>query len=197
MEIATLGLALYVGKQLLPKGAEKATPDDCEESVHPEGFQDPKDFLMKEYRRGGMIAPLQMHVHNRMPFRVDQPPYDIFKGVNAEARKNPSDKMYQYAVNAQDHYRKDFERTLDAGVEYYMPKRGGAIVTTFTRELCNPANPSMRTGLINHSWVPPNPTDADWQRAGALARTLPRDPTLFAPSADFMNAPGLPFRYSN
>ena len=189
MEFVAIGSALWMAKNLMPEGSKTIDGSDVEK------MQTPEEFLRKEYKRAGMIAPVNGHVHQRLPWDPANPPYDIWKPSDDEEHKNPSDRMYDYAVAAQEHYRKDYEQQLDAGYEYYIQRRGGAIVNTFTRELHNPNDPSMRTGFINHSWLPPNPQDADYVRAGELARRLPRDPSLFSPDSTFMNAPGLPFRY--
>ena len=181
-----------MANNLLPAQAEKIAGDD----IHPDGqIQTPAEFLRKEYRRAGMIVPGCGHVANRLPYNPANPPYDIWKPSDPEDHKNPSDRMYEYAIAAREHRRKDFEQTIEAGYQYFPQKRGGAIVSTFTRELHNPSDPSQRTGFINFSWLPPNPSDADYTRAGELARRLPRDPSLFSPDSTFMNAPGLPFRY--
>lgn len=195
MELAGIAALTYLTGQFLPKGEDQIVPDEGDETLHDTVFQTPRKFLEKEFAQSGYIVEPGMPVAARVPFNMNQPPSHIWRPSDPKYFIDPPKDIYAHVINAREHHRADFEDSIREGYEYFMPKRGGALVQTFTRELHNPADPSMSTGFINFSWLPPNPQDADFVRAGEMARRLPRDPSLFAPDSTFYNAVGLPFRY--
>jgi hypothetical protein len=189
MELIAICGAVLAGRNMLSKPKEKI-------SENPDyGILPPHEDHLSEMRRAGVIVTGHNSVAARVPFNTDRPPFAIWRPSDDEARVNPTEDIYTHISNTTSHHRDDFEAQNRAGSEYFVSKRGGAIPVMFSREIHNIADPSMRTGMVDWSWIPKNPTDADFMRMGALGKALPRHPELFSPDANFMAAPGLTWRH--
>lgn len=196
MELAVLGGSLWLAKQFLPKPQQKIMVS-AEEEFYDKQPSPPEEFLYKELRRGGVIFPSWYDSAGRIPWDPQRPPYTLYpaNSVTGDHMKDVTERIYGHYQNARWHERMDFEEQTSNDHEYFITKRGQPLPTSFTRELHNPSDPNMTTDMINWSWLPPNPQDMDFVRAGELAKKIPRDPSLFTPESNFMAIPGLTWRY--
>lgn len=191
-ELLVLGAGVYLASVFSDHGEKRCLDEKLDAN---NVIEQPRELFMHQAREGGVVAPNHASVAGRVPFDVNNPPYLIARRDGPSHTENPTENLYSNIANALEHQRLDVEAEAAAARMPVARKRGGAIVTTFTRELSNPADPSMRTGLINWSWMPPNPTDSDYQEAGALVQAIPPNPELFTPDAYYFTAPGQQFRH--
>lgn len=192
-ELLVLGAGVYLAGIFSDHGNKRL--DESAEQLVDDTIEAPRDLFIHQAREGGIIAPNHASVAGRVPFDRLNPPYLIARKNGASHTEAPTENLYANIANAYEHQRLDTEAEAAAARMPVARKRGGAIVTTFTRELSNMADPSMRTGIINWSWMPPNPTDSDYQDAGALVQAIPPNPELFTPDAFYFTAPNQPFRH--
>lgn len=155
----------------------------------------PENWLMAEARVRGIIAPQFQSTAARVPWDPMKPPYHMHRAGDLH-QEEPCETTYQLITNALGHRRVDFEAALAGNRPVYQQKTQQAIYNGFTGEMSNPADPSMRTMHMQWGWLPKNPTDSDYSDAGAIAKVLPPDPSLFTPDSYYTTAPGMPFRYS-
>ncbi len=184
--LVVLGLGVYCAQQLTKKSSKEETVD---------AFETPKEFLMHEMRLHGMIAPRSQSIAGRTPFSENAPPYNVWRPNAPSHMEKPTETAYELYANALEHDRLETMDSIDKGRQNIMHKRGGAIITTYTRELRNNADPSMTTGIVNWTFMPPNPTETDRLNAAALVKAIPPNAQLSTPDGVWFTAPGLPFRY--
>lgn len=189
-----LGAAVYLARDMWKPPQKSIDPSDAENDA--QMLQRPDQFLMSQLQTSAMIYPSFQFAPTRVPWDVNMAPYYITRRGEQPGDITP-DKMRQTYINAQEHYRKDYEEAVASGQQQFVTKSAQPLYRGFTPEVHNIADPSMRTQNMKWAWLIAGPTDADVRDAGALARRVPPNPLLFTPDAYFATAPGLPFRYSN
>jgi hypothetical protein len=197
MELAVLGAGAALAVALFTEQTVQVAPTDAQLRQHV--LEDPASLFMHEYRERGAIAPSHSSVANRLPWDQNHPPYYIAQTATGGPNQHPTERVYKSLVNATEHERKDIAQEFYSARPHYARKRGQAIWTAFTREISvTDEDGALRsTDRQGFQWMPPNPTDSDWNEAALIAKALPGDPTLFTPDAAFMTAPGLSWRYGN
>lgn len=197
MEVIALAGGAYLASALFANTPVKVAPTEAELAA--QMLERPADLFMHEYRERGAIAPSGSSVASRMPWNPLFPPYYIAQTATGGPNNRPTERVYKSLVNASEHERHNIAQEFHAARPHYARKRGQALWTAFSREIKAPdADGSTRTTEAQgFQWMPPNPTDSDWNEAALLAKALPGDPRLYTPDANFMTAPGLPFRYGN
>lgn len=184
--LAVIAGGLYVASNLFNKDTAPDTP------AHVQWYASQGDWLAHEFHENGMIAPSFTATSESLPWSMSNPPYYIHQ-VGDHNQDAPLDNAFQLRVNQLEHHRADFEEQFVRGRGRWGKKRGGAIYAGFTKEM---ELNGRSTDQQYWNWVPPNPTDSDFNDAAQHAKELPPDPMLFTPDAYYPTAPGLPFRYA-
>ncbi len=195
MELAVLGAGAYLATSLFANTPVKVAPTQAELAA--EMLETPAALFMHEYRVRGAIAPYASSVAARLPWDQNHAPYYIAQTATGGPNQHPTERVYKSLINASEHERIDLAQEFSAARPHYARRRGQAIWTAFDSELrVRDTDGSTRsTERQGFSWMPPNPTDSDWNEAALLAKALPGDPRLFTPDSNFMSAPGLTWRY--
>jgi hypothetical protein len=154
----------------------------------------PHEITLSQHKQYGYIVPQFHESAGRVPFNASQPPYSIYQPVLG-GKLETVDDIYRYQANAREHERLDTAEQLAAHRPHFITRKAGPIVTTFTRELIMPFNPSLRTGIINWTFIPPNATDQDVHFAHDLVKAIVPDPELSTPDAVWWNYPDVEFRH--
>lgn len=199
MEVAAiLGAGYYLHKALYPAPVDKIklTPEEEFERM----MERPRDFVVHEARERGFIAP-QFNANSkagRVPWNPNNPPYHVYRADNPGNTESPVERSIQVYANALEHQRLDVQEELFAGRQHFARVRGGPLWSAFNRELSltdeDPNAPARTTNVQGYMWMPPNPTDSDFNDAAALGKMLPPDPLLFTPDSYYMTNSGMPFR---
>lgn len=193
--VLVLGAGVGLANALYRSAHEKTDNFQSPEEEDMNMLEAPRAFLMHEQRERGGVAPPFNAVTTRVPWSEHNPPYNVHLAHGPGPTEMPTEQLYNLRANAYEHNRQDYAEQFFRGRQYVRRKQGSAVVTTFTREISNPDDPRMRTGFINWEWMPPNPSDSDYNDAAALSKMIPRVQELFTPDAYYMTAPGLNFRY--
>jgi hypothetical protein len=195
MELAVLGAGAYLATALFAEKPVVVAP--TQEQLMQSMLEDPAALFMHEYRERGAIAPSGSSVAMRLPWDKVRPPYYIAETATGGPNNHPTERVYKCLVNASEHERHDIAQEFYSARPHYARKRGQALWTAFTREISVPDEDggTRSTQRQGFQWMPPNPTDSDWNEAALLAKALPGDPTLFTPDSTFMTAPGVTWRY--
>ena len=197
MELAVLGAGAYLASALFAEQPVQVAPTQAE--LAQKMLEDPAQLFMHEYRERGAIAPSGSSVAMRLPWDKNFPPYYIAQTATGGPNNHPTERVYKSLINASEHERKDIAQEFYSARPHYARKRGQAIWTAFTSEISVQDEDGGRrsTERQGFQWMPPNPTDSDWNEAALLAKALPGDPTLFTPDSTYMTAPGLSWRYGD
>lgn len=153
---------------------------------------------INDMRHYGAWTPSFRQAPTRVPYSIDEIAYFIHQpGVSH--MDAPVERYYRQLTNAISYDSRDFLESFQANYPQFARKANVANYQGFTPEmkLRGDNGEVYSTNFMNFNWLPQDPTDADWEDAGALAKAVPRVPDLFTPQGDFANAPGLDFRYSN
>lgn len=198
MELAVLGAGAYLAVGLLSNGPQPDL-DQTKPELERTMLESPYEMNLHEMRERGALAPSFGATRARMPWDPNFPPYYIARTATGGPNESPTERIYHALANAQEHERLDIAEHFSKHRPHYARKCGQAIWSAFNEELhlndSDPRAPRRSTDHVGFQWLPPFPTDSDWNEAGLLARALPPNPTLFTPDAYYMTAPGLPFRY--
>lgn len=154
-----------------------------------------------EYEAGvnGMPAPWYGASTNFVPFKKGNgAPYFVYRPGDSPMNA-PVTNTHRQILNAKFLDRVDFEVGMNSNMPQFHRKSAQPRYTLFTDELklTTEQGEKLSTGFVNFSWLPSNPTDADFNDAAVMAKVAPPDPLLFAPSADFATAPGVDWRYAD
>lgn len=198
MELLALAGATYLAKDLFK--AEPIQLQETPEELDATMLERPYDFNMHEMRRLGAIMPQFGATRGRVPWSTEFPPYYIAPDAAASGPNcAPAERVYTLLANAEEHNRLDVMEEAARGRHHYARKTGVPLWTGFTRDVTlhdpDPHVAPRNTGRLGFSWMPPNPTDSDWNEAGLIAKALPPNPTLFTPDSTYMTAPGQLFRH--
>jgi hypothetical protein len=198
MELGILGAGLYLANSLLqPEKQPKL--DETKAELEQSMLESPYQMNLHEMRERGAIAPSFGATRARMPWDPNFPPYYVAQTAVGGPNESPTERIYHVLANAAEHERLEIAEEFAHHRQHYARKRGQAIWSAFNEELhirdSDPRVPARTTDHVGFQWLPPYPTDSDWNEAALLARALPPNPELFTPDAVYMNAPGLPFRY--
>ena len=171
------------------------------ESPHPEGDESLDVDRMWEYEASvnGMQAPWYGASSTFIPYKKGSAaPYFVHQPGDSPM-DSPVTNIHRQILNAKFVDRADFELGFKSSYPQWHRKSAVPIYTGFTDELVVTTEQGERlsTGFINFSWLPSNPTDADYNDAAVMAKVAPPDPRLFAPTADFASAPGVDWRYAD
>lgn len=177
-----LGANYLVADKPNPRQAESATPTPL------------YDFLTQQYERYGALAPSGNSVWHKLPWSTHNPPDNVMVDMSRTATCLPTERFYARLALAQEDHRQLIEEQIACNQPVWATRRSQPIVTTYSNEIHRPGT-NDATEFNDYSFVPPSATDADYNRAGAMARALPRNPHLFTPESVYWTAPGLPFRY--
>lgn len=150
---------------------------------------------INEAREHGLIAPSFNSLNYRAPWTTISPSYGTLPQITGDCTDAPTERLYRILADSEEVHRRKIEEQLVHEQPTYALRRGQPLVTAFNHELHNPET-GRSTEFQNYSWVPPNPDDGDYHRAGVLAKQIPRDPMLFTPDAHYFTAPGLSWRYA-
>lgn len=192
MQVVALAAGLYAANAWV-NGDDTTLQADDVTGIESQGA--PEDWLMREARVRGIIAPQFQSTAARVPWDPAKPPYHMHRAGDLH-QSDPLETTYQLITNALGHRRIDFEAAMAGNRPVYQQKTAQAIYNGFTEELSNPSDPAARTMHMQWGWLPKRPTDSDYSDAGAIAKALPPDPMLFTPDSYFPTASGMPFRYS-
>lgn len=149
-------------------------------------------LVVNEGREHGLMAPSFNSVNFRRPF--GNPAYGIGASFDGDCTADATERIYQRMAGDSEEYRRKIEQQLIHDQPVMALRRGQPIVTTYTHELHNPETGAC-TEFQDYSWVPPYPDDGDYNRAGAMAKQIKRDPRLFTPDATYFTAPGVSWRH--
>jgi len=195
MELAVLGAGAYLASSMFAneKTPVTLTPEQERERM----LESPADLFMHEFRERGAIRPRFGAQVARNPWDPAHPPYYTSQTAPGGPNVAPTERLYQVIVNASEHERHDLAQELHSNYAHYARKTAVPVWTAFSREVGVPDTDGgvRSTYSQGFQWLPPNPTDSDWNEAALLAKQLPGDPQLFTPDATYMTAPGLAFRY--
>lgn len=185
--------ALDAEFQCAPLTKLHKSPEELRESH----LQTPYELELSQSMVLGAIAPPYGSVRGRAPWNPNFPPYYVSKEVPASPADASVDAIYSLMANATEYNRQTTTEHASRARTHFARHRAAPLWNAFTDEVVvrDPHGPSRRTDRVGFSWMPRNPTDSDWNEAGLIAKSLPRDPELFAPDGYYMTAPGLPFRY--
>jgi hypothetical protein len=162
-------------------------------------LEDIDEMWMHNAREYGIVAPPYQFEASRVPWgpQGSQMPYYIHRPGESHM-DSPCTDTYQQIANALSHQREDFIRAFAANRPQMARKQGSPAYNGFTDEMTLFGDDGTRytTQHMNWSWLPKQPSDSDYNDvAGLMAKAAPPDPALFTPTADFMTAPGVGFRY--
>jgi hypothetical protein len=198
MELAVLGLGAYLAKSLLDNGGQPLV-DESKEEMQKTMLESPYEMNLHEMRTRGALAPSFGATRARMPWDPSFPPYYIASTATGGPNESPTERIFHSLANAQEHERLDVAEQIMHHRPHYARKKGQAIWSAFNEELhledADPSVPPRSTDHVGFQWMPPNPTDSDWNEAALLTRAMPPNPVLFTPDAYYMTAPGQPFRH--
>jgi len=152
----------------------------------------PRDLFEHEFRERGAIALGHAPLRGRMPWDESLPPYYIAQQVPNGPTDAPVTRLHNVMLNAYDHRRREIEEEFQAHRMNVARKRSQPIWTAFTDEL---HLDGRSTNQVGFRWLPPDPTDSDWNEAALLARALPPNPDLYTPEGNYLTAPGVEWRY--
>jgi hypothetical protein len=197
MELAVLAAGAYGASHLF--AAKQPVVNPTQAQLAAESLESPAKLFMHEYRERGALKQVGAAQSVRMPWNPQRMPYYIAQTASGGPNNNPTQRVYQSLINASEHERMDLAQEFAAARPHYARKRGAPLWTAFTREISVADNEGrMRaTDRQGFSWLPPNPTDSDWNEAALFAKAMPGDPNLFTPDSTFMTAPGVPWRYGD
>lgn len=200
-EVLTTAAVLGAGTLLANNLFKRSDPPQIEHSPEEEfadALDSPEKLLMDNARHTGILAPPFGSATTRVPWDMMNPPYYVYQpGVSHLER--PMERTFEQYFNALHHNRKDFETAVARNRQQIARRRPQPIYTGFTPEMTafdSVTGDKMQTQHMQWTWMPNNPTDSQYNDAALLAKALPADPLLFTPDANFMTAPGLPFRYA-
>ena len=162
-------------------------------------LEDIDEMWMHNAREWGIVAPSIQFETSRVPWGSGGSgmPYYIHRPGESHM-DSPVTDTYQQIVNALSHNREDFIRAFAANRPQMARKSAAPAYNGFTDEMTLFGDDGTRytTQHMNWSWLPKDPSDSDYNDvAGLMAKAAPPDPALFTPTADFMTAPGVGFRY--
>jgi len=193
-----LGAGVYLAKQLLDVGSAPQL-ELSDEKMESKMLEKPYDFVLHEYRERGAIAPTFGATRARVPWNPNMPPYYIARDCPYGPNDSPAMHAWLALANAQEHARLETALDFQCSRPQFARKRGQAIWQGFTEEITvKDADPRVQSRTTNHvgfQWLPPNPTDSDWNEAALIAKQLPPNPVLFTPDAFYYTAPGQEFRH--
>lgn len=198
LELGALGCGLYLANALLYNGKQPilATTRDVNETNM---LESPYELNLHEMRVRGALAPSFNATRARMPWDPNFPPYYIASTATGGPNESPTERIFHSLANAQEHERLNIAEEFSSSRPHYARKRGQAIWSAFNEELhlqdSDPRVGYRTTDHVGFQWMPPSPTDSDWNEAALLARALPPNPYLFTPDGYYMTAPGQPFRH--
>jgi len=195
MELAVLAGGAYVASALFANQPVVVAPTEAE--LNERMLEDPASLFMHEYRERGAIAPNGTSVAGRVPWDKNFAPYYIAQTATGGPNQHPTERVYRSLVNASEHERHNIAQEFSSARPHYARRRGQKLWTAFNRELSVEDVDGTRrsTNSQGFSWMPPNPTDTDWNEAALFAKALPGDPRVYTPDATFMTAPGVTWRY--
>jgi hypothetical protein len=191
-----LGAGLYFAQGMFKATPAKVDADDAE--LADSMLETPREMIMHEARENGIIAPRYNNIASRVPWNTANPPQYVWQADDNGPMDQTLEKSRQVYANRWEHLREDVQEQLARSRQFTMTKTGTPLWHAFTRDLQGvDANSGAHwdTNLQGMSYMPRNPTDMDWTNAGAIGKIAPPNPTLFTPDANYMTAPGLPFRY--
>ena len=159
----------------------------------------PSELFRYQYEQAGAPRPSYLSPVIRVPWETSRPPYYIAQTAPGGPNEKPTERLYNLMINTQEHEREDLAGEMYASQTHYARKRGQATWQAFDRELAvRDVDGKLRaTQHQGFQWLPPNPTDSDWNEAALIAKQLPPNPALFAPDGSYMTAPGLSWRFGD
>jgi len=186
MEILALGASVGLAYALMPNGKEP----DLEQPDH--DLETPYELFAHEFRDKGAIAPGHAAIRGRMPWDENFPPYYVAQQVPGGPNDHPFSRTHTALLNAYEHRRQEVAIEFAAHRDNVARKRSQPVWTAFTDEL---DLDGRSTNHVGFRWLPPDPTDSDWNEAALLARALPPNSNLYTPEGAYMTASGVPWRY--
>lgn len=194
MELLALGAVAYlVIKQGVDEGIDEAIDGEVDKAE--EKFDSYRTHV-EEMRAVGGWAPFHAANRGQTPWPVTMPPYYIAPDVHG-VLDSPAERIRAALAIPGEHERSDVAEQALNGREHFARRGRAPIWTAFTREISVADVDGSRrsTDRLGFSWMPPDPTDSDWNEAGQIARALPGIDELMTPDATFLNVPGMNFRY--
>ena len=192
-----LGAGVYVAANLM-KATPTAKVDANDSELSDSMLETPREFILHQARESGLIAPRYNSTASRVPWSTANPPNYVWNADDKGPMDQTLEKSRQVYANRMEHLREDVQEQLLRGRMFTMTKTTTPVWHAFTRDLRGvdaSSGADWTTNLQGFMYMPPNPTDMDWTNAGAIGKIAPPNPTLFTPDANYMTAPGLPFRY--
>jgi hypothetical protein len=174
----------------------KPTP---EQEYH-DKLEDVDRMWMHNASEYGVFAPTHRFETARLPWGSNPNSMPLFSHKTGQSHMDrPVTDTYQQLANGYAHYREDAEETFLANRPQMARRSHQPPYTGFTNEMTlrGAQGETYSTQHMLWSWLPRDPTDSDMVDAvGLMSKAAPPNPLLFNPSADFLAAPGVGFRYS-
>lgn len=195
MELLAIGASAFLASALVNKGAQPEI-DPPTKQMFQTMLETPREGYLHELRERGAFAPSSVTSRGRLPWDERFPPYYVSQTAPGGPNEQPVERLYTLLANGIEHERQDVQEEFSAARTHYARKRGAAPWFAFNDELhiTDVSGEQRPTNRLGFQWMPPNPTDTDWNEAGLFAKALPGDPTLFTPDSTWMTNSGMPFR---